>query len=171
METSYTDLQFEHNYPDGIEDFYWIKARNKIIYYEINKYPLIKNSHILEVGCGRGVVTKYLAERGIKCFGVELAPARPINGAEKFMIAGKDAFKMDAEFKNKFQTIMLLDVIEHIENPLEFINELLINYSNVKYLVIAVPARNEIWSGYDIFFGHFTRYGLKMTILDARCKI
>ncbi|HTA82729.1 MAG TPA: methyltransferase domain-containing protein [Bacteroidia bacterium] len=162
METSYTDAQYENNYPDGIEDFYWTKARNKIIYSEIKKQPSIRNSAIIEIGCGRGVVTKYLHERGINCFGIELAPALPIKNAESFIITGKDALEMDAEFTAKFETIMLLDVIEHIEKPANFINQLLEKYKNVKQIVITVPARQEIWSAYDVFFGHFIRYNRPM---------
>lgn len=162
MDTSYTDKQYEYNYPEGIENFYWTKARNRIILNEIRKNREIRNSNILDVGCGRGIVTKYLNDNGIKCTGIELAPAAPITGAEKLIITQKNAFEMDDNFKASFQTILLLDVIEHIENPTEFINSLIEHYATVKNIIITVPARKEIWSEYDTFFGHFTRYNLTM---------
>jgi len=163
MTTSYTEEQYQYNYPDGIEDFYWTKARNKIILHEIKKHEYLLNSSILDVGCGRGIVTKFLHNKGIKCFGIELAPALPIKGAEDLIITGKDAFSMNTEFKNSFQTILLLDVIEHIEDPVQFIKELLKEYTTIKHIIITVPARKEIWSEYDVFFGHYRRYDLKMT--------
>ena len=69
---------------------------------------------------------------------------------------------MNNDFKNKYQTILLLDVIEHIENPTDFIQELLKQYSTVTHIIITVPARKEVWSGYDVFFGHYRRYNLAM---------
>ena len=36
------------------------------------------------------------------------------------------------------------------------------NYTNIKTVVITVPVREEIWSNYDEFYGHFRRYNIKM---------
>ena len=33
-------------------------------------------------------------------------------------------------------------------------------FENAKHLVITVPARQELWTNYDVFNGHFKRYNL-----------
>ena len=53
---------------------------------------------------------------------------------------------------------MLLDVIEHIEDPGEFLRGLLDALPAVETILVAVPAREELWSNYDEHYGHFRRY-------------
>ena len=60
------------NYPDGIENHYWITAKNHIIYDAIIKNGLT-NLKLLEVGCGRGGVITFLAGKKLNVFGLELA--------------------------------------------------------------------------------------------------
>ncbi len=159
--TSFNSTQFALLYGNGVEATYWTLARNKIIYNSIKKAGLT-DCRFIEVGCGRGIMIKSFLKKNIDCFGVELADIDVVSGVEDKVITGKDALDFDEAFRQKFNAIMLLDVIEHIENDVEFIRKLLQAYGNVQYLVIAVPARKEIWSNFDEFNGHFRRYDLKM---------
>lgn len=154
--------QFNLAYPDGVENNYWSKARNKIIFREIKKNGL-RNDSFIEIGCGRGGVVKFLSNKGIDCFGVELAKINPHKGAENLIMTGKSALDLDQKIRYKYTVLMLLDVIEHIEEPISFLNQLLEHFPNIKTILITVPARQELWSNYDDFYGHFRRYDLKMT--------
>lgn len=172
MTSAYTQEQFDLDSPDGVEDHYWIAARNKILFLSINKNNLSHTS-ILEVGCGRGVVVNYLRKKSLNCFGLEPALVKPFAGGEKYIISGRNAIDMDNNFKNKFETLLLLDVLEHIENPNAFVREIFTHYKNIKNLIITVPAREELWSNYDEVFGHFRRYDLSMmqkTIQESGLK-
>ena len=162
MNTAFDEMQYEMLYPDGIENHYWFSSRNHIIAKVVKKYT-VENESIIEIGCGRGIVIKHLKENGINCFGVELASCKPCKGAESFILTGMDAFVLNQEIRNEYSTLMLLDVIEHIEYPIQFINTILDNYKNIKTIIFTVPARQEIWSEHDVFNGHFRRYDLDMT--------
>lgn len=159
--TAFNTAEFDLAYQDGVESSYWMMARNQIIYRSVKKAGLA-GLPILEVGCGRGIVTGFFLEKNIDCVGVELAEINPMPGLGNKVITGKDALDFDEQFRQKFKAIMLLDVIEHIENDADFVMKLLKAYSNVEYLIIAVPARKEIWSNFDKFYRHFRRYDLKM---------
>lgn len=159
MKTEFEKSQFELAYPNGVEHNYWGLTRNYILWKNI-KGRRLQNETILEIGCGRGGVVKYLQNRGINCHGVELADCTPHNGAEEFIQTDTDALNLEKDTRDKYTVIMLLDVIEHIENPEEFVKQVLEKFENVKALVITVPARQEIWSNYDEFYGHFVRYDL-----------
>ncbi len=158
--TNYTTEQFDANYPIGLENFYWTKARNFLLYKKLKQLGI--TDAILEIGCGRGIVVKYLNQHGMECKGVELSNVQTVEGiAPHQIIIGQDALNMPIYFREHFTTLLLLDVIEHIEQPIEFVQSILNKYPNLKNIIITVPARQEIWSNYDEFFGHYRRYDLK----------
>lgn len=161
MTTAFNATEFDLTYRDDVELTYWSMARNAIVYQSLKKAGLVELP-IIEVGCGRGIVLKSLLQKNVNCFGIEFAEVEPVTGTENKIITGKNALDFDMEFRQRFRTLMLLDVIEHIEDDYEFIGKLLQAYSNVQYLIIAVPTRSELWSNYDIYFHHFRRYDLKM---------
>ena len=80
---------------------------------------------------------------------------------EKFK---KDNFNFTSEqtknINKNFDTIMYLNVLEHIEND----NKEIVNaYEKLNpngYLIILVPAHNELYSKFDKAIGHFRRYDI-----------
>lgn len=161
MAGEFNKNQFESIYPDGIENHYWNHARNRIILNFIKHHVGLKES-ILEIGGGRGVVAKFLYENGIDITSVELAPVNPVEGTEGYFFGNTDAFKMETETRMKFSVILLADVIEHFENPASFIQKIILSYPNVRYIILTVPARQELWTNYDTYNGHFRRYSIAM---------
>jgi SAM-dependent methyltransferase len=171
VDTSFDQNEFDLAYSDGVEDNYWSLARNRII-LDVLKANNLSATKVIEVGCGKGIVTQYLADRGVDCVGIELAAVKPVN--EKIVHTGKNAVEMSDEFMQQFQSLMLLDVIEHIEDPAKFIAELLQHYKHVTSILVTVPARKEMWSNYDEYYGHFRRYDLdlmKQTIRDIGFEV
>jgi SAM-dependent methyltransferase len=158
-ETAFNASQYDLAYPVGIENHYWQKARARIIFNEIKKAK-ISELNFLEIGCGKGTVIRLLKEYGINIKGVELANIEPDSAVKEYITKRTNAFHLDSHFKESINCILLLDVIEHIENPLEFIQQIMNEYTNVEHILITVPARQELWSNYDSFYGHFKRYDL-----------
>mgnify|MGYP002637958535 FL=1 len=62
------------------------------------------------------------------------------------------------ELKGKFNTIMYLNVLEHIEKDTVEINDALEKLDDNGYLIILVPAHNKLYSKFDEAVGHFKRY-------------
>jgi len=167
METEFNSDENNFAYPDGIENTYWNKARNKIIFKTINKYPLL---NVLDVGCGRGIVTGYLLKKGIQIEGIELGNTTPISNSKIPVKYNTNALSLPEELSNLYNTISLFDVIEHIENPEKFLHDLVSHFNNVEFLIITVPAHNELWTNFDEYYGHFKRYELS-TIENELQKI
>ena len=157
METQFDNDEFRYAYPDGIENNYWNQARNKIILNIIRKYPVDK---VLDVGSGRGIVTDYLFKNKISIQGVELGNTTAISNSNVPIEYKTDALSFSDEVSSQFTTISLFDVIEHIEDPVNFIRNLTSHFKNVEYMVITVPARMELWTNFDEYYGHFRRYNL-----------
>jgi SAM-dependent methyltransferase len=116
---------------------------------------------IVEIGCGRGVVLDYLRNRGMNCFGVELGDAEPLAGIRDFVYTNTNAFDLPEDTRKSMDTVLLCDVLEHLEDPSEFIRDIRGRFENARHLVITLPARQELWTNYDAYNGHFKRYNLK----------
>lgn len=157
--TQFTDDEFALAYPPGVELHYWQLARNRIIQSQLEKFAP-REARILEVGCGRGIVVSYLQARGFDCFGVELAALKVPETLKDRMFTGLRASELPRSLRQSFTVLLLLDVIEHIEKPEQFLSALLQDFPHVRMVIITVPARPELWSNYDTFYRHYRRYTL-----------
>ncbi len=160
-ETAFTENQGNLVYPEGISAHYWHLARNWTLDRALHRdFP--KGVKILEVGCARGAVVEALRSKGHDVWGVEKSiELAPYSSVKQFVVAGTGAEELDSTFRSSIQAILLLDVLEHLPEPEQFLADLLQSYPNVKRVLITVPARQELWSNYDDFYGHFRRYDLK----------
>jgi len=77
--------------------------------------------NVLDLGCGTGITTKYIAELGAKVLGVDLSPklvefAKENSNHQNIEYRIADITNLDLD-KKKFDVICLVDVMEHI--PIE----------------------------------------------------
>ncbi|NGX63783.1 MAG: Ubiquinone biosynthesis O-methyltransferase [Candidatus Anoxychlamydiales bacterium] len=86
--------------------------------FYLNKLPKDKNAKILDLGCGSGKYLKILNKLGYKnTFGIDIS-IEQIKVAKKsniFNVECIDALKFLKNTKEKYDTILLIDVLEHIE--------------------------------------------------------
>jgi 2-polyprenyl-3-methyl-5-hydroxy-6-metoxy-1,4-benzoquinol methylase len=161
VKPEFDNSQFTLAYPDGIENHFWHIARNAIIENEIRRIGKV-DPMVLEVGCGRGVVVKHLRGHGVNCWGVEVSDAIPLNGVSEYVQTGLRAQELQTDERDRYNILLLLDVIEHLPAPLCFLKDLAAMFRNVTHFLITIPARQELWSNYDEFYGHYTRYDIEM---------
>ena len=74
---------------------------------------------------------------------------------------GSSAFDLPAAMRESFSALLLLDVLEHLPEPTEFLRRCEQAFPNARHVLVTVPARMEIWSNYDEYNGHFRRYTLE----------
>jgi hypothetical protein len=169
MTTTFSDQQYDMCYPPGIEHHWWTTARNRLL-ADILQYATgdTDKDTFLEVGCGRGLVVKGLRDRGLNIYGVELADVDPVEGAHSFVDTGTDACDWAIERGSEITGLLLLDVIEHLPDPEQFLKKLEGSFPNLAVVVITVPTCQELWSNYDTHYGHYRRYTLEMLETLAR---
>ena len=157
---------YNNQYPDGIEFHYWNVARFKII------NQCIKNIDIpikgISIGCGKGVDIKSLRDYDIDVMGIEPVNVKPIETVKKYITTNISPFSNNKKLNDKFNTVFLLEVLEHLKEPNKMLDDIIKSYTNLQYIIITVPARSEIFSNYDIEVGHEKRYKLKDIDLLAK---
>ena len=146
------------NYPGKeLENFDLASIWRKYIYFLIKKY--IKGS-VLEVGAGIGSFTNNyssLENNSITLTEIDNNNYKIIK--ERFKNRNYFFYQsVTKELKGKFNTIMYLNVLEHIEKDTVEINDALEKLDDNGYLIILVPAHNKLYSKFDEAVGHFKRY-------------
>jgi len=159
MTTTFSEHQYDMRYPLGIEHHWWTHARNQLLAKLLLRESGSTDS-LLEVGCGRGVVVKSLKDSGFNIRGVELAEVKPMHGAQLLVESGTDAFELPLERRSEVTGILMLDVIEHLPDPEQFLKKLESSFPKLAVVIITVPACPELWSENDTFCGHYRRYTL-----------
>lgn len=155
-DTAFDHKQFDVLYPAGVERHYWSRCRNRMIgrYLRASAAP----GPMLEVGCGKGVVVRYLRGKGFPVVGVELSPVPALEGMAAHVRTGTDVADLAPEEAATYRTVLLLDVIEHLPDPKAFLAMLRAKLPNLEVLLVTVPARQELFSNFDRFNGHYRRY-------------
>ncbi len=156
----------------------WEYARLEVVYDLINRYFKSENTNIsitkptiLDVGCGDGFFLEQLSKR------IPNADYIAVDTAfdDEFIAFFTQKYaKSNIQFLSKLSSealngkhidiILLLDVIEHIENDIDFLKSLtkLSGFDNNTIIVISVPAYQSLFCSHDTWLGHYRRYTVKM---------
>lgn len=159
--TEFSAEQYESLVPPGFENFYWHRARNRIVERKLRAH-VSSSDVLLDIGCGAGVLVAHLRRRGFDCEGADLGkPARVIPGAEGHLRLGQDVFELPETYRCRITAILLLDVLEHLPDPAAFLRRCDEAFASARLVFLTVPARMEIWSNFDEFNRHHRRYTLE----------
>lgn len=133
----------------GDATFYKDLSLNRENYYStrwehLEILPTIKkNEKVLEIGSGFGVFLKLLKDRGIEAEGIELNP-EAINICEKegLKIHSILIDKFSKNHPEQFDVVCYFQVLEHVTNVHDFINDSLKTIKTNGKLIIGVPNNN-----------------------------
>ncbi|MBI1366155.1 MAG: methyltransferase domain-containing protein [Alphaproteobacteria bacterium] len=139
---------------------WWFVGRRRIFDALLDKLDLAEDARILEIGCGTGGNLEMLARHGA------LYAAEYDDGAREIARARKVARDVapcrlpdEIPFSpEKFDLIVLFDVLEHIEDDVACLKAIRARMSERGWLVVTVPAFQFLWSGNDEHNHHFRRY-------------
>lgn len=166
-DTSFDNDSYKNAYPVNVNYHFWGRARSRIVASAIKSSGL-QESDWLEVGCGTGMVVAALRERGICVDGCEIAQVPSNLLLADDLMLGLDVFDLNEAKRRSYKGLLLLDVLEHLPDRPEFLDRLFTAFPNAETLIVTVPARRELWSNYDTFYGHYIRYTLADIDAEAR---
>lgn len=149
---------FEKEYLKLSSDSWWYVTRNEVIYKIIKKYCPKNIPTVLDAGCGFGILVKYLNDRGIRTTGIDNEQSF-VDYAKRFDC---DVRLCDIEgrfeLNQKYDVIVLSDVIEHVSDPVKLIKGLSEYLNEEGIFIIFCPAFMFLWSWHDEVNRHKKRY-------------
>lgn len=141
---------------------WWFVARRKIIRKVIENVQLPYDVEILDAGCGNGDNLALLSEFGhvvaIEKDSDAILCARNRNIGDVYQGSLPDDLP---EIKKKFDLIVLLDVLEHIEKDEESLVSIMNLLKDNGKIVITVPAYQWLWTKRDELHHHKRRYSAR----------
>jgi len=144
--------EFEDNY-------WWNKGRRKILCDLLNKQiNNHKNLKILDVGCGSGGTSTAFLQFGqvtgtdFSFLALKFARNRGLTNVVRSSVT---SMPFSSE---KFDIITVLDVIEHVQEDSQVLNEIRRMLKPKGIVVVTVPAFQFLWSEHDVASMHVRRY-------------
>ncbi len=136
--------------------------QNKIGQYYLEHYVLKygKGKKIIDIGCAEGGVLEPFQQAGFECAGLEYSEHRfnyaREHGSEKirFFHGSIEEFH-PAE---KFDVVLMLDVIEHLENKLQALENLKSMLARDSILIIAFPPFKSAFGGHQQVMSSFLQF-------------
>ena len=128
------------------------------------------HGEILELGCGMGAYTTLMAESGWHVTGLDIEQdfveiaAQRVARCPNAHVRRADITQIGDS--TRYDTVILLDVLEHIEDDVGLLLSIAARLRPGGRLILKVPALPSIYSEMDEAIGHYRRYD--RTTLKAR---
>ncbi|OGY17025.1 MAG: hypothetical protein A2784_04215 [Candidatus Chisholmbacteria bacterium RIFCSPHIGHO2_01_FULL_48_12] len=147
----------------------------RIILGVINSHiSSFSNKTILDIGCGAGTISLYLANQGANIIGIDIS-RKAIDSCKKsakaLKLKDRTQFICNTieqiKFRRKFDLIICSEIIEHIPNDKAFLKRVYKLLKNNGLLILSTPSINAplykigLAQNFDKQVGHIRRYSKK----------
>lgn len=166
QEESFVEEWYEYADPGH----FWMKWRLRSLLAQMKEdgIPFDKPLRGLDIGSGRGVVRLQLEKETnwtVDCADLDISALQTAHSGRGRLLF-YDVTEENPSCVGKYDFILLLDVIEHILEPANFLQSVLKHLKPGGLLIVNVPALPALFSLYDTAVGHHRRY-TKTTLAEA----
>lgn len=167
-------------YEANSEEHFWFEWRARTADALIRRLglPTDRPLNVLDIGCGTGITCRQLRRTTAWTFdGADLnegALARCDVGGGRILYY--DILEKRADLHQRYDVVILFDVIEHIEPTGPFLEAVFSHLKPGGIVLVNVPALMSLFGVYDTVAGHYRRYtqatmakefaNLNATVLD-----
>jgi len=171
------DIKIALNNNDLDFELYNYKRQKNFINWQYSKIKPFLKGDILEVGSGIGTISeKIIKEFNGKIYLTEIKKEyldylkTQFKSKKRVKIGYLDITnkKYFSKIKNKFDSILCVHVLEHVEDDVLALNLMKTALKSKGNLVIIVPAHKFLFSSMDIAEGHYRRYRKNEIELKAK---
>lgn len=117
----------------------------------------ISGKKILDFGSGFGVFCQHMAKNGYKIDGFEINKTAVIESKKR----GINTYSELNQIVKKYDSIISSNVLEHIEDDVNTINEMRSLLIDKGILILYLPASQVVWTKMDDDVNHHRRYSKK----------
>lgn len=135
----------------------WELSRTEILMNELKKLNI--HGKVLDIGCGDAYFDKRLIDTFpdiTQIWGIDTYAEQSMHNGKEHYVNAYDTIK-----GMKFDFVLLMDVLEHIEKDVLFMESLQQYLKKGSVLFITVPAFQRLFSLHDIQLHHFRRYNFQ----------
>jgi SAM-dependent methyltransferase len=147
--------------PEEEQSHWWIRTRFHYLDKSLERLP--GPMRVIEVGCGTAQNLRHLREHSTlsgkisRLIGLE--PGIPVDVLRDGWMGPEDAIhRTQASIEGRFDALVAMDVIEHVEDDVGTLREWLRLVKPGGTVFITVPAFAGLWSRHDEVLGHKRRY-------------
>jgi 2-polyprenyl-3-methyl-5-hydroxy-6-metoxy-1,4-benzoquinol methylase len=145
------------------DSLWWVSGRKAIIRRFLKRAATSRQvSRLMDIGCGSGGSLDVLAEFG-SVIGVEpseILAQRARQRGIATVVHSQDVLELDE--CRRTDVFTMFDVLEHIENDVEFLTQLRKKAGRGHLLLISVPACPFMFGEHDRILHHHRRYSAQM---------
>lgn len=155
----FMERDFYKTYFELEKSNWWFRVRRNIILSILEKYDIGKDNKILDYGCGSGFLVGQLQDKSLDAYGADISKEAIEFGTNRGTKNLSQLSGIEVNFSDGcFDTILAMDVIEHIEDDESVVKELERLLKPGSYLIITVPAYQWMWGVQDEVAHHYRRY-------------
>jgi len=158
----------EEWYEIATRDHFWVQWRFQMLCRLLPKD--YKWGDTFDIGCGNGLVSAQIKERfNLEISGCDLnLAALKQASAHRLPYYFYNVHEKNEDFRAKYDSILLFDVLEHIEDPTAFLRSVAFHQKVGGSLLINVPAFQTLYGDYDKSAGHVKRYARDLLQKELR---
>ena len=152
------DPSYAQRYRDLASRHWWWRARNDSVRDVATRLlGTRRDAAILDIGCGDGVLFSFLSRFG-EVEGIE--PDASVVSEDTPWRQRIQIRPFDASFTpgRRYDLILMLDVLEHLDDPLRALRQVRDLLKDDGRLLLTVPAFQMLWTHHDDLNRHFRRY-------------
>lgn len=146
-----------------LEDNYWWHVAKRQLALRLLRRFAPAPGHLVEGGIGSGRNLVEFSRQGYDVTGFDLMPESVAHvrqrGIEDVRVHDlEDAWPIDPD---SLKAVVLLDVLEHVANPVRVLEHVRKALSDDGAVIITVPAYPWLYSRWDEQLGHYRRYTIR----------
>jgi hypothetical protein len=149
------DLKEEDILGESVGEHWYYSSKAAALMVDLRRY---RPRSILDIGAGSGFFSRTLLRETSAVHATCVDIGYPVDRDETF--CGKlIRFRRSVETSDA-DLVLLMDVMEHVPDEKTLISPYVDLVGRGTLFVITVPAFRFLWSGHDVFLGHYRRYTL-----------
>lgn len=144
--------------------YWWFRARYATVERMLRRHARTPLGGLLDFGCGSGGFLKHAVDRGLVSPSEAIGVDGDAAAVARVRSMGFEAHEADSSrlaglsLGRRPDAAVALDVLEHLDEPVEALRSLRSLTTPGATLVILVPAMPSLWSEWDDRLGHRRRY-------------